>query len=97
MPQSQGNTSTLLKLKSGSTEPLTKQLFVRKRTTKTVKLYIAFIVDVKKFAFSSIRSYVNIISVLHKIHDAPDPIASCWNIRHLLTGVKCEVKTVKHL
>jgi hypothetical protein len=43
-------------------------------TTKTVELYIAFLVDVKKFAFSSIRSYVNIISVLHKSHDAPDPI-----------------------
>ena len=62
-------------------------------TTKTVELYIAFLVDVKKFAFSSIRSYVNIISVLHKSHDAPDPIASCWNIRHLLTGVKRELGT----
>jgi hypothetical protein len=48
---------------------------------------------VKKFAFSSIRSYVNIISVLHKSHDAPDPIASCWNIRYLLTGVKRELGT----
>jgi hypothetical protein len=62
-------------------------------TTKTVERYIAFLVDVKKFAFSSIRSYVNIISVLHKIHDPPDPIASCWNIRHLLTGVKRELGT----
>jgi hypothetical protein len=62
-------------------------------TAKTVELYIAFLVDVKKFAFSSIRSYVNIISVLHKSHDAPDPIASCWNIRHLLTGVKRELGT----
>jgi hypothetical protein len=31
--------------------------------------------------------------VLHKSHDAPDPIASCWNIRHLLTGVKRELGT----
>ena len=62
-------------------------------TTKTVELYIAFLVDVKKFAFSSIHSYVNIISVLHKSHDAPDPIASCCNIRHLLTGVKRELGT----
>ena len=62
-------------------------------TTKTVELYIAFLVNVKKFAFSSIRSYVNIISVLHKSHDVPDPIASCWNIRHLLTGVKRELGT----
>jgi hypothetical protein len=62
-------------------------------TTKTVELYIAFLVNVKKFAFSSIRSYVNIIYVLHKSHDVPDPIASCWNIRHLLTGVKRELGT----
>ena len=62
-------------------------------TTKTVELYIAFLFDVKKLAFSSIRSYVNIISVLHKSHDVPDPIASCWNIRHLLTGVKRELGT----
>ncbi|CAC5392253.1 unnamed protein product [Mytilus coruscus] len=63
-------------------------------TTKTtVELYIAFLVDVKNFAFSSIRSYLNIISVLHKSHDKPDPIASCWNVRHLLTGVKRELGT----
>ncbi|CAC5381098.1 unnamed protein product [Mytilus coruscus] len=62
-------------------------------TTKTVELYIAFLVDVKNFAFSSIRSYLNIISVLHKSHDKPDPIASCWNVRHLLTGFKRELGT----
>ncbi|CAC5391831.1 unnamed protein product [Mytilus coruscus] len=60
-------------------------------TTKTVELYIAFLVDVKNFAFSSIRSYLNIITVLHKSRDKPDPIASCWNVRHLLTGVKREL------
>ena len=36
---------------------------------------------------------MNIISVLHKSHDIPNPIASCWNIIHLLTGVKREVGT----
>ena len=61
--------------------------------TKTVERYIAYLVDVKKFALSSIRSYMNIISVLHKSHDVPDHIASCWNIRNLLTGVKLELGT----
>ncbi|CAG2250311.1 unnamed protein product [Mytilus edulis] len=62
-------------------------------TTKIVELYIAFFVDVKNFALSSIRSYLNIISVLHKSHDKPDPIASCCHVRHLLTGVKQELGT----
>ena len=44
---------------------------------KTVELYIAYLVDKKHFAFSTIRSYINIISVLHKSHDLPDPIANC--------------------
>lgn len=62
-------------------------------TNRTIELYIAFLVDVKKFAFSTIRSYINIISVMHKSRDLPDPITTSWNIKHLLTGVKRELGT----
>lgn len=60
---------------------------------KTVEIYIAYLVDKKHFAYSSIRSYINIISVLHKMHDIQDPISNSWNIQHLLTGVKRELGT----
>jgi hypothetical protein len=59
----------------------------------TVELYIAYLVDKKRSAYSSIRSYINIISILHKMHDLQDPIANSWNIKHLLTGVKRELGT----
>lgn len=60
---------------------------------KTVQLYIAYLVDVKKLAYSSIRSYVNIISILHKMHDLPNPVVDSWNVKHVLTGVKRELGT----
>ena len=66
-------------------------------TTKTVELYIAFLVDVKKFAFSSIRSYVNIISVLHKSQILL-LVVGILDICYLVLSVNSvPVKTVKHL
>ncbi|XP_052080905.1 uncharacterized protein LOC127718859 [Mytilus californianus] len=58
---------------------------------QTVELYIAYLFDKKHFAYSSIRCYINIISVLHKMHDLKDLVADFWNIKHLLTGVKREL------
>lgn len=60
---------------------------------RTVELYIAYLVDTKHLAFSSIRSYINIISILHKMNNLPDPIANSWNVKHVLTGVKRELGT----
>ncbi|CAC5414616.1 unnamed protein product [Mytilus coruscus] len=60
---------------------------------QTVKIYIAYLFDKKHFAYSSFRSYINIISILHKMHDLKDPVADSWNIKHLLTGVKRELGT----
>ncbi|CAG2223080.1 unnamed protein product [Mytilus edulis] len=60
---------------------------------KTVEFYVAYLVDKKHFAYSSIRSYINIISILHKMHNLQDPISNSWNIKHLLTGVKRELGT----
>ncbi|VDI19838.1 Hypothetical predicted protein [Mytilus galloprovincialis] len=62
---------------------------------KTVEFYVAYLVDKKHFAYSSIRSYINIISILHKMHNLQDPISNSWNIKHLLTGVKRELGTNK--
>lgn len=58
-----------------------------------MELYIAYLVDKKPFAYSSIRSYIHIIGVLHKMHDLKDPVGDSWNIKHLLTGVKPELGT----
>lgn len=55
-----------------------------------MELYIAYLVDVKRFKFGTIKSYLNIISVLHKSQNLPDPI-SLWSIKHMLTGVKREL------
>ncbi|XP_069131620.1 uncharacterized protein [Argopecten irradians] len=57
---------------------------------ETVEMYVAYLVDVKKFKFSSIKSYLNIISVLHKSENLPDPTTT-WHVKHVLTGVKREV------
>lgn len=60
-------------------------------STATIELYIAYLVDIKGLKFSSIKSYLNIVSILHKSVDLPDPIASSWVIQHLLKGVKREL------
>ncbi|ESO93842.1 hypothetical protein LOTGIDRAFT_153315 [Lottia gigantea] len=56
----------------------------------TIEMYIAYLVDVKHFTYSSIRSYLNIISLLYKSNNLTDPIQS-WTVQHLLTGVKREL------
>ena len=60
-------------------------------STDTIELYIAYLVDVKCFTFNSVKSYLNMVSIVHKASDLPDPIASSWGIRHMLNGVKREL------
>lgn len=61
----------------------------------TIEMYIAHLVDVQHFKFSTIKSYLNIISVLHKAHNLPDPVSTSWKIKHMLVGAKRELGTAQ--
>lgn len=59
----------------------------------SVELYIAYLVDIKRFRYSTVRSYLNIVSVLHRQNNLSDPIGQCWTIKHMINGVKRELCT----
>ena len=55
-------------------------------SSNTVCLYAAFLA--RSLKFNSIKSYLNIIGVLHKEFRSPNPISDNWHIKSLLTGIK---------
>ena len=42
----------------------------------------------RSLKFNSIKSYLNIIGVLHKELGLPNPVSDNWHIKSLLTGIK---------
>ena len=55
-------------------------------SSNTVCLYAAFLA--RSLKFKSIKSYLNIIGILHKEFGLPNPISDYWHIKSLLTGIK---------
>ena len=55
-----------------------------------VALYIAYLVDMKKLKYASVRQYLCIITNLHKSNGLFDPVSD-WNVSHILKGVKREL------
>lgn len=54
-------------------------------------LYIAYMVDVKSFKYSTIKNYLNIVKHLHCANDFDDPIHGVWLIQQTLKGAKREL------
>ncbi|XP_062586634.1 uncharacterized protein LOC134248237 [Saccostrea cucullata] len=54
-------------------------------------LYIAYLVDVKSFKYSTIKNYLNIVKHLHCANDLDDPIHGVWSIQQTLKGAKREL------
>lgn len=54
-------------------------------------LYIAIMVDVKSFKYSTIKNYLNIVKHLHCANDFDDPIHGVWLIQKTLKGAKREL------
>ena len=53
-----------------------------------ISKYIAFLADVKGFAYRTIENYLVIVKHLHKSCGMADPVKDQWHVQHVLQGVK---------
>ncbi len=57
-------------------------------THENIMVYMVYLADVKHFKYHTIKCYVNIVSVIHKASNYPDPTKNSWDVTQLWRGLK---------
>jgi len=56
-----------------------------------IALYVAYLVDVKRLKYATVRQYLCAVTNMHKANNLQDPVKADWRLSHLLKGVRREL------